>query len=80
MRIPFDTLYAEMQRVLLRIGFSEEKASLCARLFAQTSLDGVYSHGLNRFLLFVEYIKKGHVRINASPENNELWGHETMGW
>jgi 3-dehydro-L-gulonate 2-dehydrogenase len=71
MRIPFDTMYKEFLRVLLKTGFTKDRAGLCASLFAQTSLDGVYSHGLNRFPLFIDYIKKGFVHIHAMPEKME---------
>ncbi len=68
MRIPVEKMYEEFFRVLLKIGFSKDRAELCAQLFTETSRDGVYSHGLNRFPQFVEYIRKGYVAINAVPE------------
>jgi 3-dehydro-L-gulonate 2-dehydrogenase len=67
MRIAFDTMLAEFERVLLARGFSAERAHLCARLFAETSLDGVHTHGLNRFPRFIEYIAKGYVDTVAQP-------------
>lgn len=66
-RIPFDQLHAEMTRVLEKFGFSPERASLSARLFAEASRDGVSSHGLNRFPRFIEFIQKGYVKIDAEP-------------
>ncbi|MFL5810449.1 MAG: 3-dehydro-L-gulonate 2-dehydrogenase [Flavisolibacter sp.] len=67
MRIPFPLLQTELKRVLLKNSFSEEKAELCARLFAENSRDGVYSHGLNRFPVFVQYVKDGLVNPQAEP-------------
>lgn len=52
---------------MMAIGFSEEKASLIAKVFVQNSLEGVYSHGINRFGRFIEYVKLGVVKIEASP-------------
>jgi 3-dehydro-L-gulonate 2-dehydrogenase len=66
-RIPFSQLVAELQRVLLTLGFSEARALDCARMFAEASRDGVSSHGLNRFPRFIEFIQKGYVKIDASP-------------
>ncbi|KPV57588.1 2,3-diketo-L-gulonate reductase [Paenibacillus sp. A3] len=66
-RIPFIEMKNEFKRVLLKYDFSEERAELCARLFTETSCDGVYSHGLNRFPLFVKYLQKGYVRGNEKP-------------
>ncbi|RPJ08669.1 MAG: 3-dehydro-L-gulonate 2-dehydrogenase [Spirochaetaceae bacterium] len=60
-------MLAEFERVLLSIGFSRERAGLCARVFARNSLDGVYSHGLNRFLPFVKRAEEGGIDIHAQP-------------
>jgi 3-dehydro-L-gulonate 2-dehydrogenase len=68
MRIPFSQLESEFKRVLLKYSFNEKKAALCAKLFAQNSRDGVYSHGLSRFPVFVQYIKEGLVKPEAEPE------------
>ena len=67
MRIPFDQLEKEFLRVLEGLGFSRSKAAHCARIFAQNSLDGVYSHGLNRFPAFVRSVEEGLVRIDSEP-------------
>src|SRR5438128_11817658 len=68
MRIPFSQLESEFKRVLLKYSFNEKKATLCARLFAENSRDGVYSHGLNRFPVFVQFIREGFVDPHAEPE------------
>ncbi len=67
-RISFDRLHQELTRVLLIHGLTGERAEQCARLFAQASLDGVASHGLNRFPRFIRYIKAGYVDVTASPK------------
>jgi len=67
MRIPFEQLLAQFKRVLLQVGFPEEKADLCALAFAENSRDGIYTHGLNRFPKFVKSIKAGEINQNAIP-------------
>ena len=66
-KISFDDLKAEFQRILLSLAFSNEKAELCADIFASNSRDGVYSHGLNRFPVFVEYVQEGLVLPGVEP-------------
>ncbi|MFC5283329.1 3-dehydro-L-gulonate 2-dehydrogenase [Pedobacter alpinus] len=66
-RVSYETLFNELKSVLLKLGFSETKAKACAEIFANNSRDGVYSHGLNRFPVFVDYIKKGYINIEAEP-------------
>jgi len=61
-----------MQEVLYKLfvkyRFSEEKAALLARVHTESSLDGVSSHGLNRVPLFIEYVEKGLVKVEAEAE------------
>lgn len=66
-RVPFETMKAEIKRVLMGVGMSEPKAEICARTHTETSCDGIYSHGLNRVARFVDYVKKGWVDIQAEP-------------
>jgi 3-dehydro-L-gulonate 2-dehydrogenase len=68
MRIPYEELHDTLRQVLERVGMSPERADLSARLFADASADGVPSHGLNRFPLFVSCIERGLVNVTATPE------------
>jgi 3-dehydro-L-gulonate 2-dehydrogenase len=74
LRIPFEVMKAEFRRVLVRVGFAPDKAELCAGIFAQNSLDGVYSHGLNRFPKFISDIRNGCVIADARPEKTAGFG------
>jgi 3-dehydro-L-gulonate 2-dehydrogenase len=67
LRIPFEELQATLDRALVKLGFRADRASLCARLFAETTRDGVYSHGLNRFPRFLATIENGMIDIHARP-------------
>lgn len=67
-RIPMETLEAALAGVLRGLGFCQERAQTCARLFAETTCDGVYTHGVSRFPRFVEMIKNGSVDPAAEPE------------
>jgi 3-dehydro-L-gulonate 2-dehydrogenase len=67
LRIPFEDLYAALDRAMRQLGLSEDRASHCARLFAETTRDGVYTHGLNRFPRFSETVRNGSVDVNAEP-------------
>lgn len=66
-RIPFETMKKEFIRIFVQHGFTQERAAESAELFASASLDGVYSHGLNRVPRFVSYIENGYVDVNAVP-------------
>jgi 3-dehydro-L-gulonate 2-dehydrogenase len=67
-RIPVPQMEAEFTRILLKHGFREDKARICASVFRGNSVDGVLSHGVNRFSRFVKYIINGLIDANAEPE------------
>ena len=67
MRIPFEEVQSRLADVLRGQGFGEARAELCARLFAETTCDGVYSHGVNRFARFVAMVRNGSVDPVAEP-------------
>ena len=86
LRVPFEDLFAALRRAMLDLGLVEERAAHCARLFAETTRDGVYTHGLNRFPRFAETVRNGSVDINAEPTKTaglgaiERWdGHRGVG-
>ena len=67
-RLPIQEVQEVLREVLEKLGFSRNRADLCARLFAESSRDGVYSHGLGRFPRFVRGIRNGLVNVHATPE------------
>ena len=86
MRVSFQQLHDTLRRVLEGRGMQPARADLCARLFAETSRDGVYSHGLNRFPRFIKMIDQGVVDVSAEPSRTavhraiERWdGHRGPG-
>lgn len=84
--IKYEDLEKEFQRILVSRGFSEKNAKDAATVFAQNSLDGIYSHGINRFPRVVEYLDKGEINpdVVATCELSmgaiERWdGHRGFG-
>jgi 3-dehydro-L-gulonate 2-dehydrogenase len=67
-RIPFEELQATLESVLRKLDFSARRARSCARLFAETTCDGVYSHGVNRFPRFVAMVRNGSIDVEAEPQ------------
>jgi 3-dehydro-L-gulonate 2-dehydrogenase len=86
LRVPYDDLFDALCRAMRRLGLADDRASACAQLFAETTRDGVYTHGLNRFPRFAESIANGSVDVNAEPTKTagfgalERWdGHRGVG-
>jgi len=73
--IPYPQLQGTFESILiLHYKFSKSRASLCAELFAKASLDGVASHGANRFPVFLEMIRKGYVDPTAQADCMDSFG------
>ncbi len=60
--------------ILLSLGFTNERADECAAIFTNNSIDGIYTHGVNRFPRFVQYVKDGYVLPNETPSLKNKFG------
>jgi len=67
-RITFEEVQTTLEGVLKKLGFSASRAQSCARLFAETTCDGVYTHGVNRFPRFVAMVRNGSIDVKAEPQ------------
>jgi 3-dehydro-L-gulonate 2-dehydrogenase len=74
LRVSYTDLREALRKSLLYLGLTEDRASLCARLFAETTRDGVYTHGLNRFPRFESMIRNGTIDIHAEPTVTTSFG------
>ncbi len=72
--IPSEKMRQVLNRLFTKYRFSEEKARLLAKTYTETTLDGVNSHGINRVPLFIEYVEKGVVKVDAEAEKAEAFG------
>ena len=86
MLIKYDDLLKVFEEILLSRGFSKENANSAASVFANNSLDGIYSHGVNRFPRVVSYLDKGEIDPKVVPSKEfgfngfERWnGHRGFG-
>lgn len=73
------TIFADEMRNLLlalfrKYGFNEQDALSLAEVHTENTLHGINSHGINRVLQFLDYVKKGIVRIDAKLEKVQAFG------
>jgi len=73
-RVPVDELRVVLERCLRPRGFGGRRAKRCAGIFAENSLVGVASHGLNRFPRFIEWIERGWIDPPQTPECDASFG------
>ena len=67
MRVAFDELTRVLATILATRGMDAGRRELCARLFAETDQDGVYTHGVNRFHRFIRMIDACGIDVHAAP-------------
>jgi len=65
--VKFEELLSIFNSILLQNGFSKSDSNECAEIFAENTLVGVSSHGVNRFPGFIEYVKSGYINPGAKP-------------
>lgn len=68
MRLTFEEVKKTMQEILIKHGCSQEKAKKVAHEMGRNSLEGTYTHGINRFARLVRNIEEGIVNPEADPE------------
>ena len=66
--IPVEKMKHVFFTVLVKYGFEKQKADECAEIFTINSVDGVYSHSVNRFVSFIKLVENGFIIPNNDPE------------
>jgi 3-dehydro-L-gulonate 2-dehydrogenase len=74
LRVPYADLYSALLKAVQQLGLQGDRAALCARLFAETTRDGVYTHGLNRFPRFAAMVRNGSIDVAAEPTRTASFG------
>lgn len=65
LRVPFHELQSTITTALIKAGMTAARANASATLFAETTRDGVYTHGLNRLERMLKMIDNGSVSSTA---------------
>lgn len=65
--VDFHTLQSTLKKALLKAGLRPEDAETCAKVHAESTRDGIHSHGIGRIPRFIEYVENGWVDISAKP-------------
>lgn len=67
-----------MQSVLATLftkyNFPQEQAKTLARIHTESTIDGIYSHGINRIPVFIDYVKKGLINIDTTASKVTAMG------
>lgn len=74
MRISAEQMQDVLYKLFRKYKFSEEKSRLMAMVYTESTMAGVHSHGINRVPLFIDYMKKGLIMVDAEAEKVESFG------
>jgi 3-dehydro-L-gulonate 2-dehydrogenase len=58
-------------KILIKYGFTAVKARITAKVFTDNSVDGVYTHSVNRFPRLIQYVRDGHIK----PDRDAICKH-----
>ncbi|MCF8378661.1 MAG: 3-dehydro-L-gulonate 2-dehydrogenase [Bacteroidales bacterium] len=71
-------LYSQLKELLngklIKYGFSSIDSDIISEIFTESTFDGVFSHGINRFPLFIDFVKKTIVKISEKPSLVNAFG------
>lgn len=67
-RLKAEEVLSVLKAGLIKNGVGEEVAQASAALLVQNSLDGIYSHGVNRYPRIISYLQKGYIKPDNKPE------------
>ncbi len=66
-RLTYEAMFDTFASILISEGVEENRSRLCAGIIADSTFDGVLSHGIRRFLPLVEAIGEGRIDRTAEP-------------
>ena len=68
MKVKYEELVDLFSTILMKKGFSSEDAKEAGVIFAENTVSGVLSHGINRFPRVLKYIDDGDIKIGVKEE------------
>ena len=74
MRIPFHDRKQGLKRMLMTRDCPEDRTEKVAHEMTRNSLEGTYTHGINRFARLIRNIDEGLVDVHASPTKTNGFG------
>lgn len=66
--VPLDKLKNEYKRILLARNMQDDLADRLAGAFVEMANEGTYSHGINRFPVFIGQVDAGQIQLNNVPK------------
>ncbi len=63
--IAFEQMRHTLAGILRSVGVSDDNSELCSTIITQSTFDGVYSHGIRRFVSLIEGLRNGAIDANA---------------
>ena len=66
--VEYSAMKNKFNSIFLENGVDKDLAEKAAEILTDNTCDGVASHGVNRFSIIIEYIKKGYIKPNERAE------------
>ncbi|APQ19312.1 2,3-diketo-L-gulonate reductase [Maribacter hydrothermalis] len=66
MSISSEEMKTVLESLFIKYSFTKEQAEILARIHTESTIDGIFSHGINRVPVFIDYVKRGLIKIDET--------------
>ncbi|TDS18967.1 3-dehydro-L-gulonate 2-dehydrogenase [Maribacter caenipelagi] len=64
-KVSSEEMKSVLESLFIKHSFTKAKSAVLARIHTESTLDGIYSHGINRVPVFIDYVDKGLIKTDA---------------
>lgn len=64
-KVSSEEMKSVLESLFIKYSFTKAQAKILAQIHTESTLDGIYSHGINRVPVFIDYVNKGLIKTDA---------------
>ena len=64
-KVSSEQMKSVLESLFIKHSFTKAQSAVLARIHTESTLDGIYSHGINRVPVFIDYVNKGLIKTDA---------------
>ncbi|MGO4918640.1 3-dehydro-L-gulonate 2-dehydrogenase [Maribacter spongiicola] len=64
-KVSSEEMKSVLESLFIKHSFTKAQAKILAQIHTESTLDGIYSHGINRVPVFIDYVNKGLIKTDA---------------
>lgn len=64
-KVSSEEMKSVLESLFIKHSFTKAQAKILAQIHTESTLDGIYSHGINRVPVFIDYVNKGLIKTDT---------------